>query len=319
MPALPADGTQQTLADLVRARSSAASLPAGARHVGVAGIVDNEWLLLIGGAQIDPGQDPASAQQQRHAVPDYRLRLRPAGDPPVLTAVGEWLRMAPHPLANSTAGLTLPVGGALGRFWYHFGGQSADAKRTKAYHKLDRVCQGSPNCTFWPMLQTDQGLKMTRKAFRYDVDSDAWTAIASLPRPLHGGGQQSVPLGDRQLLLMGSSHIESFRVGHSAFPSPAEAPNLMSSPENTAKYYGDEVLVYDCGTDTYSRIGKLLYGVCTGSWVSNGSHLLGFGGEPMHGWNSNSETVVQVAEVGRCAGASAGGSSDVSSTIAAFC
>eukprot|EP01045_Picozoa_sp_COSAG04_P056574 COSAG04_NODE_26490_length_294_cov_0.794872_1_plen_90_part_10 len=64
MPALPADG---------------------ARHVGVAGIVDNEWLLLVGGAQIDPGQDPSSSQQQRHAVPDYRLPLRPAGDPPVLT------------------------------------------------------------------------------------------------------------------------------------------------------------------------------------------------------------------------------------------
>ena len=286
MPALPADG---------------------ARHVGVAGIVDNEWLLLVGGAQIDPGQDPSSSQQQRHAVPDYRLPLRLAGDPPVLTAAGEWLRMAPHPLANATAGLTLPVGGALGRSWFHFGGQTADTKRTKAYHELDRVCKGSSNCTFWPMLQTDQGLKMTRKAFRYDVDSDTWTAIASLPRPLQGGGQQSVPLDDRHLLLMGSSHIESFRVGHSAFPSQAKAPSLMSSPENTAKYYGDEVLAYDRVTDTYSRVGKLLYGVCTGSWVSNGSHLLGFGGEPMHGWNSNSETVVQVAEVGRCGGASAEG------------
>ena len=127
MPALPADG---------------------ARHVGVAGIVDNEWLLLVGGAQIDPGQDPSSSQQQRHAVPDYRLRLRPAGDPPVLTAAGEWMRMAPHPLANATAGLTLPVGGALGRSWFHFGGQSADTKRTKAYHELDRVCKGSSNCTF---------------------------------------------------------------------------------------------------------------------------------------------------------------------------
>ncbi len=149
------------------------------------------------------------------------------------------------------------------------------------------------------MTTTDQGLHMPRNAYRYSVDTDTWSPIASLPRPLQGGGQHAVALDDRHLLLMGSSHRESFRVGHSAYPSLSSQPNLMSSPANTAKYYGDEILCYDSLTDTYSRVGKLLYGLQTVSWVpsANGARLFGFGGESMHGWNSNSETVVQIADL----------------------
>ena len=47
----------------------------------------------------------------------------------------------------------------------------------------------------------------------------------------------------------------------------------------------------------FGRLGKVLYGVGTGSWMTNGSHLLGFGGEPRHQWNMNAESVVQMARV----------------------
>ena len=68
-----------------------------------------------------------------------------------------------------------------------------------------------------------------------------------------------------------------------------------------AKYYGDVVFCYDRVTDTYSRVGKLLYGVGTASWVTakNSSRLVSFGGEPIHGYKDNSETVVQIATVHR--------------------
>ena len=155
--------------------------------------------------------------------------------------------------------------------------------------KITHVCDNTPNCAQFPHYNSDGGLFAPRDAYRYDVDTDSWTAIASLPQPLQGGGQQAVAIDDRYLLLMGTSHRDSFRVGHS----------LWERSATRAKYYGDEIFAYDRITDTYSRVGKLLYGVGTTSWVKseqNGTtRLLSFGGEPMHGYKSNSETVVQVA------------------------
>ena len=43
--------------------------------------------------------------------------------------------------------------------------------------------------------------------------------------------------------------------------------------------------------------GKMPYGVVTASWVCNGTHAIGFGGEPSHGWNGNTESAIQMAAV----------------------
>jgi hypothetical protein len=62
------------------------------------------------------------------------------------------------------------------------------------------------------------------------------------------------------------------------------------------------IYCYDRITDTYSRVGKLLYGVATTSYVKadeNGTRLISFGGEALHGFKGNSETAVQIATVHR--------------------
>ena len=63
------------------------------------------------------------------------------------------------------------------------------------------------------------------------------------------------------------------------------------------------IYCYDRITDTYSRIGKLLYGVATTSYIKatdeNGTRLISFGGEALHGFKGNSETAVQIATVRR--------------------
>ena len=62
-------------------------------------------------------------------------------------------------------------------------------------------------------------------------------------------------------------------------------------------YYGDDVLFYDSVERKYGTAGKMIYGVCTASFVSNGTHALGFGGEPTHWWNGNTESAVQLVKV----------------------
>ena len=61
--------------------------------------------------------------------------------------------------------------------------------------------------------------------------------------------------------------------------------------------YGDVILCYDIQTDTYSRVGVMLYGVATCPWVSDGRRLCGSGGEPAHGYNMNTENVLQIATI----------------------
>ena len=69
----------------------------------------------------------------------------------MLTPVGNWSTMAPQPLdQNAIHGMTLPVGGALGRSWYTFGGQAADLNRSAAYNEVANVCTGTPGCSDFP-------------------------------------------------------------------------------------------------------------------------------------------------------------------------
>ena len=55
--------------------------------------------------------------------------------------------------------------------------------------------------------------------------------------------------------------------------------------------------MYDAVERVYGCLGKVPYAVVTASWVGNGTHVLGFGGEPSHGWNGNAESVIQRARV----------------------
>ena len=43
---------------------------------------------------------------------------------------------------------------------------------------------------------------------------------------------------------------------------------------------GDQVLCFDTHTATWSRIGVLPYGLSTMQTVTNGTHIITFGGEP---------------------------------------
>ena len=67
--------------------------------------------------------------------------------------------------------------------------------------------------------------------------------------------------------------------------------------QGIAPYYGDRVLVYDTLEQKYSRAGVLPYGLVTSHCAWNGSHIACALGEPRHMWNSNTESVVQIAEV----------------------
>ena len=78
-------------------------------------------------------------------------------------------------------------------------------------------------------------------------------------------------------------------------------PNLMPEvklqEEGIAAYYGDTVLIFDTLTNKYSRAGVLPYGLVTSHCAYNGSHIACALGEPRHLWNSNTESVVQIAQV----------------------
>jgi hypothetical protein len=140
--------------------------------------------------------------------------------------------MAPHPLDyQTTHAVTLLVGGGLGRSWYQFGGQSVDTNRTAAYNAITHVCDGVPGCSgsAFPHTISDGGLFLSRDAYRYDVDADAWTKIAMLPQAVVGGGQQAVAIDDRHLLLMGSSQQDSFRVGKSLWEHKATRAKYCES------------------------------------------------------------------------------------------
>jgi hypothetical protein len=213
-------------------------LPAGAaRDGGVAGLVDDEWLVVTGGSNAEEGTETATSHLNvggldppdvSTAVPGYRLQLKREGG--VLTAVGGWVKMAPHPSDyQTTHGVTLLVGGVLGRSWYQFGGQSVDANRTAAFNAITHVCDGVVGCSVFPHTDSDGGLFLSRDAYRYDVDTDTWTKIAMLPQAVVGGGQQAVAIDDRHLLLMGSSQQDSFRVGKSLWEHKATRAKYCES------------------------------------------------------------------------------------------
>ena len=229
------------------------------RWLASAGIVPGRWLFLVAG---HPTGSPSEIRD-RAALPDWRIRLdRPES---------RWERMAPYPGGPRALVAAVAVGGRL----YVFGGSHPDAIMRGIHGQLAKE---------YGLAAPYNGVPNYRDAYCYDPARDRWQPIRRLPFPLSGGS--TVVYGGRYILLMGSNDVRTFRVGRS-----------QSSQDPLWRGYGDVVLCYDIQTDTYSRIGVMLYGVATCPWVSDGRRLYGFGGEPAHGYNMNTESVLQIATI----------------------
>ncbi len=100
-------------------------------------------------------------------------------------------------------------------------------------------------------------------------------------------GGVGIVLEDRYVLLMGIGDVRTYRVGKSKWGS---CPSLWSG-------YGDIILCYDVEEDNYSRVGVVPYGVATCHWVYADGKVYGFGGEPAHGYNENTENVLQIGTI----------------------
>jgi len=239
-------------------------LPVGAgRYLGIAGVAD-QYLVIAAGSD----QSSASKETVLAAMPAYRLHLAAEGS--------QWERIPDFPGGALDDPNAAVVGGEL----YTFGGWRDNCDATAAFSQLRAL--GLP-AVVAKGNGIDNSQHNLRQAYKYSPESNLWSKLADSPWPVEQGG--TVVLSDRYVLHMGSTHlVDSFRVGQD-----------KGAPPGVVTYYGDNCFAYDIQSNQYSRIGKLPYGVITGHWGTNGTHIFGIGGEPSHGWNNNMETAVQVA------------------------
>ena len=211
------------------------------------------------------------------ALPGFRLKLGGNGG-------AGWEPIAPFPGGGLDCTDYAVAGGEL----YVFGGWRARAESEAAWSALFGL--GLPV----PILEGTIGAQLSRKAYKYSPGSDHWVELADVPEHVENGGATVVQ--DRYVLLLGSTHGKnSFRVGVDRGPGPPDMS--LARDSGIVTYYGDSVLCYDTATGKYSRVGVMPYGVITAHWGSNGTHVIGVAGEPRHGWNSNSESLVQIGEL----------------------
>jgi hypothetical protein len=229
------------------------------RWLAATGIIPGRWLFLVAG-------HPTGTQSElrnREAMPDWRLRLDRPG--------AVWERMAPYPGGPRALVAGVAARGKL----YVFGGSHPDPIAREVHVKLAKD---------YRIEAPYNGVPNYRDAYVYDPGRDQWRPIRRLPFPMSGGS--AVVLGDRYILLMGSSDVRTFRVGRS-----------QGSQDPIWRGYGDAVVCYDLDADNYTRIGVMVYGVATCPWVTDGRRLYGFGGEPAHAYNFNTENVLQIATI----------------------
>ena len=245
------------------------------RWVGTSAVLADQWLVLVAG---HPTGTPFETRDAK-SLPDYRLRLNQAD--------ARWERMAPYPGSRRSLMPGAVVGGSL----YVFGGAIPDPELRRVY--LDLIeDHGLTNAPY-------KGCHDYRDSYRYDFSADRWHRVKSLPFPMAAG--KAVPMRDRYILLMGSQHVNRpTRVGKTLTTQnlKMEAGGKKTSPVETIvpfwTGYDDRVLCYDVKLDNYFRVGVMLYGVATSSWVSDGQHIYGLGGEPFHSFNFNTENVLQI-------------------------
>jgi len=246
------------------------------RWLATANSIQGKWLFLMAG---HPTGTPSEERDQQ-ALTDWRLRLdRPNSN---------WESMAPYPGGPRALLSSGVVGGKL----YVFGGSHPDPVMRSIF--VDLVKKYSLQITPY------QGVPQYRDAYCYNPDTNTWQKLRSLPFPMSGGA--GVVLHDRYILLMGTTETKSFRAGKTDRAGiMAMATHFKGElREDIEPYwtgYNDVVLCYDVEKDNYSRVGVMLYGVATCPWLTDGTSLYGFGGEPYHRYNDNTENVLQVARI----------------------
>ena len=206
--------------------------------------------------------NPQAAVQDR---PDYRLRLDDAN--------AEW---EPIPACPAN-GRHLVTAGVIGGKLYVFGGVRQDPYLKGVQQKLAEdfgLVGASPEIVPW---NADVNF---RDAYSYDPESNEWQQVRGMPIGMLSG--DVITVDDRYGLIMGTSHWRSFRVGTS-----------LDGADKWRGYY-DMILCYDAAQDTYARVGVMLYGVATSPWALHAGKVYSFGGEPTHGHNLNTETVLQI-------------------------
>jgi len=229
------------------------------RWVATVGIVPGKWLFLVGG---HPTGRPTELRV-RPQLADYRLRLD-APDAP-------WEPMAPYPGGPRALIQSAAIRGKL----YVFGGSHPDPVMRS--NQLALAKKYGLNVPY-------NGVPNYRDAYRYDPATNAWAPIRRLPFPVVAG--HAIALEDRYILLMGSADYRTYRVGKA---KGRQDPFWLG--------YGDRVLCYDVERDNYAHVGVMPYGVATSHWVCDGKRLYGFGGEPAHGYNQNTENVLQIGTI----------------------
>ncbi|MBN1345832.1 MAG: hypothetical protein JXQ73_24285 [Phycisphaerae bacterium] len=229
------------------------------RWLATVGIVPGKWLFLVSG---HPTGTP-SEQRNRPQLPDYRLRL----DAPVAT----WQPMAAYPGGTRALVMSAVIRGKL----YVFGGSHPDPVMRANHLELAKK---------YKLRVPYNGVPNFRDAYCYDPEKNAWKPIRRTPFPVLAG--YGVPLGERYILLMGSADYPTYRAG-----------KAMDRKDPFWLGYGDQILCYDVERDNYAHVGVMPYGVATSPWVCDGKHLYGFGGEPAHGYNMNTENVLQIATI----------------------
>ena len=262
--------------------TSIPALPASASRITAAAhAVDGRWLVIgLGSSHLTTTSPPA--------LP-YRLDLSAA------PSARRWEALPPHPLSVALGvEISVPISATAGGKWLVFGGGYAHPA-------------GSAAATAWADIPADlatlavfgprpTGSTMdVRDAFAYDFASNAWETLPRMPLNMVQGPKLAPVVGGRYVLLLGAQRRLTARRGE-------EPPDYMAAVhrppiDHQIQYYGDDAVFYDTERRVYGSLGKLPYGVVTASWVSNGTHVLGFGGEPCHGWNGNTETVIQMARI----------------------
>ena len=97
--------------------------------------------------------------------------------------------------------------------------------------------------------------------------------------------------------------VKALRYGQITLPKPLRAALDIKEGDLLEAELDDGRIVLTPKTlvegDNYSRVGVTLYGVATVPWVRVGDKVYGFGGEPTHGHNKNTENVLQIGTLHR--------------------
>lgn len=239
------------------------------------------WLAS---AAIDPGRflyllagTPTGAPSEVGEKPqlaDYRLALD--------QSAASWQRIAPYPGGPRSLTMATVVADQL----YVFGGSLNDPEMRSIHVELS---------TSYGLRAPYNGVPNYRDAYRYDPVANEWRPLRRSPFPVVAG--TALPLDDRHILLMGSADTPTLRVGKTNEHVGIRVKGGGS--ESHWRGYGDRILCYHIDEDNYSHVGLMPYGVATSHWVLHDNAVYSFGGEPAHGFNLNTETVLQIGQIHR--------------------